>query len=64
MKILWDRSDVLGRGAFGAVYKGFDAGSGCFVAVKELIQNNLEDLRIQVEQIRLLKNLIHPNVVS
>ena len=64
MKILWDRSDVLGRGAFGAVYKGFDAGSGCFVAVKELIQNNLEDLRMQVEEIRLLKNLIHPNVVS
>ena len=63
-KVLWDRSHVLGRGAFGAVYKGFDAGSGCFVAIKEFLTTDLEELNHQVEEIKLLKALVHPNVVS
>jgi hypothetical protein len=63
-KVLWDRSHILGRGAFGAVYKGYDAGSGCFVAIKEFLTTDREELNHQIEEIKLLKSLIHPNVVS
>ena len=64
-KVLYNRDTILGRGAFGAVYKGYDAGSGCFVAVKEITNTtNMEELRVQVQEITLLKTLIHPNVVS
>ena len=63
-KIRWDTADVLGRGAFGAVYKAFDAGQGVFLAVKELVQVDIEELTQQVEEIRLLRALVHPNVVS
>ena len=63
-KIRWNRSDVLGRGAFGAVYRAFDMRTGTFIAVKELVQVDTDELREQVEEIRLLKDLVHPNVVS
>ena len=63
-KIRWNRSDVLGRGAFGAVYRAFDMSTGKFIAVKELVQVDTDELREQVEEIRLLKDLVHPNVVA
>eukprot|EP00946_MAST-07B_sp_MAST-7B-sp1_P003331 g3331.t1 len=63
-KIRWNRSDIIGRGAFGAVYRAFDMNTGMFIAVKELVQVDTNELREQVEEIRLLKDLVHPNVVA
>ena len=63
-KIRWNRSDIIGRGAFGAVYRAFDMSSGKFIAVKELVQVDTDELKEQVQEIRLLKDLVHPNVVA
>ncbi|CUG86150.1 protein kinase, putative [Bodo saltans] len=65
---------ILGTGAFGVVYLGIHQNSGAWVAVKQMqirpqpgtanrtaaIKNQLDEM---AEEIRLMKNLDHPNVV-
>ncbi|XP_010534878.1 PREDICTED: MAP3K epsilon protein kinase 1-like isoform X2 [Tarenaya hassleriana] len=58
--------DEIGRGAYSRVYKGLDLESRDFVAVKQVSLENIaqEDLNIIMQEIDLLKNLNHKNIVK
>ena len=54
---------IIGKGAFGVVYKSFELCSGRIVAIKQIAVNssNRKDV---IKEIELLKNLEHPNIVK
>ncbi|EMC97528.1 hypothetical protein BAUCODRAFT_69016, partial [Baudoinia panamericana UAMH 10762] len=60
--------DCLGRGAFGAVYRALNWSTGETVAVKAISLSHLphraSDLATIMQEIDLLKNLNHPNIVK
>ncbi|KAG8043791.1 hypothetical protein GUJ93_ZPchr0458g22664 [Zizania palustris] len=58
--------DEIGKGAYGRVYKGLDLENGDFVAIKQVSLENIpqEDLSIIMQEIDLLKNLNHKNIVK
>ncbi|KAI1172749.1 hypothetical protein F4777DRAFT_490071 [Nemania sp. FL0916] len=58
--------ECIGKGAFGAVYKAFNWGTGEAVAVKQIKLVNLpkSELRMIEAEIDLLKNLNHDNIVK
>ncbi|XP_078431000.1 MAP3K epsilon protein kinase 1-like [Wolffia australiana] len=58
--------DEIGKGAYGRVYKGLDLENGDFVAIKQVSLENIpqEDLNIITQEIDLLKNLNHKNIVK
>ncbi|KAL8120420.1 MAP3K epsilon protein kinase 1-like isoform X2 [Apium graveolens] len=58
--------DEIGKGAYGRVYKGLDLENGDFVAIKQVSLENIaqEDLNIIMQEIDLLKNLRHKNIVK
>ncbi|KAI2630048.1 hypothetical protein GGS21DRAFT_525246 [Xylaria nigripes] len=58
--------ECIGKGAFGAVYKAFNWGTGEAVAVKQIKLVNLpkSELRMIEAEIDLLKNLHHDNIVK
>ncbi len=66
-KIEWKRGDLLGVGTFGKVYMAMNLATGELIAVKQVRLNTSEDheqaLQIQNE-IGLMENLRHPNIVS
>eukprot|EP01094_Clydonella_sp_ATCC50884_P024685 TRINITY_DN6260_c0_g1_i5.p1 TRINITY_DN6260_c0_g1~~TRINITY_DN6260_c0_g1_i5.p1 ORF type:complete len:321 (-),score=97.40 TRINITY_DN6260_c0_g1_i5:171-1133(-) len=61
---------MLGRGAYGRVYKGLSMKSGQFVAVKELRFGEgpnllpVKELPQVMREIELLRSLEHPNIVQ
>ncbi|KAG6481151.1 hypothetical protein ZIOFF_057746 [Zingiber officinale] len=55
--IRWRRGELIGCGAFGHVYMGMNLDSGELLAVKQAHIRELE------EEVKLLKNLSHPNIV-
>jgi hypothetical protein len=65
-----NRSEVLGRGAFGTVYKAFDNEEGRPVAVKELkldlSEGETSDEKVKeiTDEFDTLVRLQHPNIVS
>ncbi|CAI9118555.1 OLC1v1020142C2 [Oldenlandia corymbosa var. corymbosa] len=69
--IRWRRGELIGAGAFGRVHMGMDIDSGELIAVKEvsIAANSASKERTQVhireleEEVNLLKNLSHPNIV-
>lgn len=68
-KTLYDKymlGDEIGKGAYGRVYKGLDLENGDFVAIKQVSLENIsqEDLNIIMQEIDLLKNLNHKNIVK
>ena len=54
---------IIGKGAFGVVYKAFELCSGRIVAIKQIPidSTNRKDV---IKEIELLKNLEHPNIVK
>lgn len=63
----WRKGKMLGKGAFGVVYKGMITNTGEIVAVKQLILDSEEDLTAaaQIEsEIEILTMLDHPNIVK
>ncbi|MQL78214.1 hypothetical protein Taro_010634 [Colocasia esculenta] len=69
--IRWRKGELIGCGAFGHVYMGMNLDSGELLAVKQVLigkshaskekaQDNIRELE---EEVKLLKNLSHPNIV-
>ncbi|XP_076885577.1 MAP3K epsilon protein kinase 1-like isoform X6 [Bidens hawaiensis] len=58
--------DVIGGGSNGPVYKGLDLETRNFVAIKQVSLENIaqEDLNNIMQEIDLLKNLNHKNIVK
>ncbi|KAK4266383.1 hypothetical protein QN277_027317 [Acacia crassicarpa] len=69
--IRWRKGELIGYGAFGRVYMGMNIDSGELIAVKQVLiaarsaskektQAHIMELE---EEVKLLKNLKHPNIV-
>ncbi|KAK1440498.1 hypothetical protein QVD17_06326 [Tagetes erecta] len=69
--IRWRRGELIGCGAYGQVYMGMNLDSGELLAVKQvsIAANCASNEKTQVhireleEEVKLLKNLSHPNIV-
>ncbi|KAE8076995.1 hypothetical protein FH972_015606 [Carpinus fangiana] len=69
--IRWRKGELIGCGAFGRVYMGMNLDSGELLAVKQvsIAANNASKEKIQAnireleEEVKLLKNLSHSNIV-
>ncbi|KAJ4952359.1 hypothetical protein NE237_029191 [Protea cynaroides] len=64
----WKKGKLLGRGTFGHVYVGFNSESGQMCAIKEVKvisddQTSKECLKQLNQEISLLSQLSHPNIV-
>ncbi|KAG5050154.1 hypothetical protein JHK85_011257 [Glycine max] len=65
----WKKGKLLGRGTFGHVYLGFNSDSGQLSAIKEVRvvcddQSSKECLKQLNQEIHLLSQLSHPNIVQ
>ncbi|GAB7361438.1 hypothetical protein MBLNU230_g1494t1 [Neophaeotheca triangularis] len=58
--------DCVGRGAFGSVYRALNWSTGETVAIKQVRLADLprSELNVIMQEIDLLKNLHHPNIVK
>lgn len=63
--------DIIGRGCFGQVFRGFDLDTGCIMAIKQVpilkfINKSKKDIRLQAleKEIELLSTLSHENIVK
>ncbi|KAJ5071692.1 mtk1/mekk4 [Anaeramoeba ignava] len=58
--------EIIGRGAFGAVYKGFNISTGEFVAIKRISLTKIpkDELKSTMMEIDLLMKLHHENIVK
>ncbi|KAK9041846.1 hypothetical protein V6N11_016935 [Hibiscus sabdariffa] len=69
--IRWRKGELIGYGAFGRVYMGMNLDSGELLAVKEVLiaansaskEKTQAHIRELEEEVKLLKNLSHPNIV-
>ncbi|OEL30841.1 Mitogen-activated protein kinase kinase kinase NPK1 [Dichanthelium oligosanthes] len=69
--IRWRKGDLIGSGAFGQVYLGMDLDSGELLAVKQVLIGSSNATREKAQahvmeledEVRMLKNLSHPNIV-
>lgn len=69
--IRWRKGELIGCGAYGRVYMGMNLDSGELLAIKQVLiaanssskanaQNQIQELE---EEVKLLRNLSHPNIV-
>lgn len=58
--------EMLGKGAFGVVYRGLNMETGAFVAVKQIATRGVPKghLASVMTELQLLKELKHPNIVQ
>nr|BAD25847.1 putative protein kinase [Oryza sativa Japonica Group] len=71
-QIRWRKGELIGSGAFGQVYLGMNLDTGELLAVKQVLigSNNATREKAQAhireleEEVKLLKNLSHPNIVK
>ncbi|RVX21790.1 Mitogen-activated protein kinase kinase kinase 3 [Vitis vinifera] len=69
--IRWRKGELIGCGAFGRVYMGMNLDSGELLAIKQvsIAANSASKEKTQAhireleEEVKLLKNLSHPNIV-
>uniref|UniRef100_A0A5B6Z2A7 mitogen-activated protein kinase kinase kinase n=1 Tax=Davidia involucrata TaxID=16924 RepID=A0A5B6Z2A7_DAVIN len=69
--IRWRKGELIGCGAFGRVYMGMNLDSGELIAVKQVSiaassaskEKTQAHIRELEEEVKLLKNLSHPNIV-
>ncbi|XP_039123521.1 mitogen-activated protein kinase kinase kinase NPK1-like [Dioscorea cayenensis subsp. rotundata] len=68
--IRWRKGELIGCGAFGQVYMGMNLDSGELLAVKQVLigrssakERAQAHIRELEEEVKLLKNLSHPNIV-
>ncbi|WOK92985.1 mitogen-activated protein kinase kinase kinase NPK1-like [Canna indica] len=69
--IRWRKGELIGCGAFGHVYMGMNLDSGELLAVKQVLigtssaskEKAQAHIRELEEEVKLLKNLSHPNIV-
>ncbi|CAL5413237.1 unnamed protein product [Camellia sinensis] len=69
--IRWRKGELIGCGAFGRVYMGLNIDSGALLAIKQvsIAGNNAAKEKTQThireleEEVNLLENLSHPNIV-
>ncbi|XP_014524160.1 mitogen-activated protein kinase kinase kinase NPK1 [Vigna radiata var. radiata] len=69
--IRWRKGELIGSGAFGHVYMGMNLDSGELIAIKQVLiapgsaykENTQANIRELEEEVKLLKNLKHPNIV-
>ncbi|XP_026459326.1 mitogen-activated protein kinase kinase kinase ANP1-like [Papaver somniferum] len=67
--IRWRKGELIGCGAFGRVYMGMNLDSGELLAVKQVLiavnskEKAQDHIRELEEEVKLLKNLSHPNIV-
>ncbi|CAI0559898.1 unnamed protein product [Linum tenue] len=69
--IRWRKGELIGCGAFGRVYMGMNLDSGELLAVKQVLiaatsaskEKTQAHIRELEEEVKLLKNLSHPNIV-
>ncbi|XP_027090512.1 mitogen-activated protein kinase kinase kinase 3-like [Coffea arabica] len=69
LKSTWIKGKLLGRGTFGHVYAGFNSENGKMCAIKEVRlisddQTSRECLRQLNQEIEVLSQLSHPNIVQ
>ncbi|OAY76157.1 Mitogen-activated protein kinase kinase kinase NPK1, partial [Ananas comosus] len=70
-QIRWRKGELIGCGAFGHVYMGMNLDSGELIAIKQVLigASNASKAKAQAhireleEEVKLLKNLSHPNIV-
>ncbi|KAJ4745879.1 Mitogen-activated protein kinase kinase kinase NPK1 [Rhynchospora pubera] len=70
-RIRWRKGEMIGCGAFGQVFMGMNLDSGELLAVKQVLigTSNASKEKAQAhireleEEVKLLKNLSHPNIV-
>ncbi|KAA8545104.1 hypothetical protein F0562_019888 [Nyssa sinensis] len=70
-QIRWRKGELIGCGAFGRVYMGMNLDSGELLAVKQVLiaansaskEKTQAHIRELEEEVKLLKNLSHPNIV-
>ncbi|CAL0334212.1 unnamed protein product [Lupinus luteus] len=55
--------DEIGKGAYGRVFKGLDLENRHFVAIKQFSLENIAQLNVIMQEIHVLKNLNHKNIV-
>ena len=62
----YEKLSRLGEGSYGIVYKCRDRETGNLVAVKRFVESEDDPAirKIALREIRMLKNLKHPNLVS
>ncbi|XP_073951876.1 cyclin-dependent kinase-like 1 [Choristoneura fumiferana] len=62
----YEKLAKLGEGSYGLVYKCRNRDTGEVVAVKKFVENEDDPLirKIALREIRMLKNLKHPNLVN
>ncbi|PNT64508.1 mitogen-activated protein kinase kinase kinase NPK1 isoform X2 [Brachypodium distachyon] len=69
--IRWRKGEMIGSGAFGQVYLGMNLDTGELLAVKQVLIGSSNATREKAqahireleEEVKLLKNLSHPNIV-
>ncbi|XP_077285650.1 cyclin-dependent kinase-like 1 [Arctopsyche grandis] len=62
----YEKISKLGEGSYGLVYKCKNRDTGEIVAIKKFVENEDDPLirKIALREIRMLKNLKHPNLVN
>lgn len=63
-RVRMNNRKVLGKGTWGTVYVGLNEATRELIAVKEVMFTSKEEVEQCAREIRVMKNLDHPNIVK